>query len=82
MTTYEKIVGIPGGGRWCVEHGDGMNGYGRPEGHPLRRYCIVEFRGSRSESYETALSLNAAISEPWVPEPVKARARALLEGSA
>jgi hypothetical protein len=78
---YYKIIGLPGGGRWCVEKGTGMGGGGLPDAHPMRNYCIVEFRGSRSIEYETALSLDAAADAgryPWVPEPVRAKARELL----
>lgn len=76
--TFRKIISTPGGGRWCVETGNGMGGYGHPADHPLNRYCIVEFRGSRSVSYETALSLDAAATYEWVPEAVRAEAKRLL----
>jgi hypothetical protein len=46
------------------------------------RYSFAEYRGSRSASYETCMSVQAAASDEWVPEPVKARARRLLEASA
>jgi hypothetical protein len=76
--TETKIVGTPGGGRWVLRSGDGMGGFLNPPGDAEHDYSFAEYRGSRSRDYEGAMSLRGALTESWVPAPVKATARRIL----
>lgn len=69
-------VGTPGGGRWIIAQG-GMGGYGQPESSPLHRFHVEHWRGSRSAEAETHLSLDHALEQDWVPEPIKDEIRRL-----
>jgi hypothetical protein len=79
MMSETKIMGLPGGGRWVLEHGSGMGGFLDPPGSPSHIYAVLEYRGSRSQDYETSLSVYSALKEIWVPAPVKAACRRVIE---
>jgi hypothetical protein len=76
--TETKICGLPGGGRWVLEDGRGQGGFLDPPGYPTHRFAFLEYRGSRSTDYESAISVDTAGEYSWVPAAVKGRARRLL----
>jgi len=74
MRTTERIiakVGQPGGGRWELVDGDGMGGFMDPPGALTHTLYVREWRGSRSECYETAMAIDSALSESYVPAVIK-----------
>lgn len=68
---------------WIINNdGQGAGGFLCPPGHPAHRYAVISKTSNRWNARETGFyALETAATEDYVPESIRRRCRAILDGA-